>query len=82
MKYDVITPPIVTNNIPKIQVHYNGTKYKFDASNGGDNWVKGHKTEGAELTDDVIVVIRKEPESCDCPQESQTEYKFFKLNDI
>merc|ERR1711881_618924 len=39
------------------------------ASNGaGNNWAKGHYTEGAELIDSVIERTRKEAEDCDCPQ--------------
>ena len=31
----------------------------------GNNWAKGHYTEGAELVDTVLDVIRKEAEGCD-----------------
>jgi tRNA A22 N-methylase len=31
-------------------------------------WAKGHYTEGAELVDSVLDVVRKEAESCDCLQ--------------
>ncbi|KAK8759080.1 hypothetical protein V5799_003288, partial [Amblyomma americanum] len=34
----------------------------------GNNWAKGHYTEGAELVDSVLDVVRKEAESCDCLQ--------------
>lgn len=34
----------------------------------GNNWAKGHYTEGAELVDNVLDVIRKESEGCDCLQ--------------
>lgn len=34
----------------------------------GNNWAKGHYTEGAELVDSVLDVIRKESEGCDCLQ--------------
>jgi len=33
-----------------------------------NNWAKGHYTEGAELIDSVLDVVRKEAESCDCMQ--------------
>lgn len=33
-----------------------------------DNWAKGHYTEGAELVDSVLDVVRKEAEGCDCLQ--------------
>jgi len=39
------------------------------ATNGaGNNWAKGHYTEGSELVDQVLDVVRKEVESCDCLQ--------------
>jgi tubulin beta len=34
----------------------------------GNNWAKGHYTEGAELVDSVLDVLRKEAEGCDCLQ--------------
>ena len=34
----------------------------------GNNWAKGHYTEGAELVDNVLDVVRKEAEGCDCLQ--------------
>ena len=42
--------------------------FVFGASGAGNNWAKGHYTEGAELIEEVVEVIRKEAESCDCPQ--------------
>ena len=36
----------------------------------GNNWAKGHYTEGAELVDSVMDVVRKECEGCDCLQVS------------
>lgn len=40
----------------------------FGQSGAGNNWAKGHYTEGAELVDHVIDVVRKEAEQCDCLQ--------------
>merc|ERR1712087_307014 len=40
----------------------------FGASGAGNNWAKGHYTEGAELIDDAVDIIRRETENCDCPQ--------------
>ncbi|KAK1330592.1 hypothetical protein QTO34_010788 [Cnephaeus nilssonii] len=37
-------------------------------SGAGNNWAKGHYTEGAELVDSVLDVVRKECENCDCLQ--------------
>ncbi|KAK8762035.1 hypothetical protein V5799_026698 [Amblyomma americanum] len=34
----------------------------------GNNWAKGHYTEGAELVDSVLDIVRKDAESCDCLQ--------------
>ncbi|KAF9169434.1 Tubulin beta-4 chain [Mortierella sp. AD011] len=42
--------------------------YIFGQSGAGNNWAKGHYTEGAELVDSVLDVVRKEAESCDCLQ--------------
>ncbi|XP_077687027.1 tubulin beta-3 chain isoform X4 [Eretmochelys imbricata] len=38
----------------------------FGQSGAGNNWAKGHYTEGAELVDSVLDVVRKECENCDC----------------
>ena len=37
-------------------------------SGAGNNWAKGHYTEGAELVDSVLDIVRKESEGCDCLQ--------------
>jgi len=42
--------------------------FVFGQSGAGNNWAKGHYTEGAELIDSVLDVIRKEAEGCDCLQ--------------
>jgi len=42
--------------------------FVFGHSGAGNNWAKGHYTEGAELVDSVIDVVRKESENCDCLQ--------------
>jgi len=45
------------------------------ASNGaGNNWAKGHYTEGAELVDNVLDVLRKEAEQVDCLQGFQVAH--------
>ncbi|XP_025214481.1 tubulin beta-4B chain isoform X7 [Phocoena phocoena] len=46
--------------------------FVFGQSGAGNNWAKGHYTEGAELVDSVLDVVRKEAESCDCLQGFQT----------
>ncbi|KAG4302836.1 hypothetical protein PCK1_000779 [Pneumocystis canis] len=40
----------------------------FGQSGAGNNWAKGHYTEGAELVDAVLDVVRREAEACDCLQ--------------
>ncbi|KAF7684521.1 Tubulin beta chain [Astathelohania contejeani] len=40
----------------------------FGQSGAGNNWAKGHYTEGAELVDTVMDVVRKEVENSDCLQ--------------
>lgn len=42
--------------------------FVFGQSGAGNNWAKGHYTEGAELVDNVLDVVRKECENCDCLQ--------------
>jgi len=42
--------------------------YVFGQSGAGNNWAKGHYTEGAELVDNVMDVVRKESENCDSLQ--------------
>jgi tubulin beta len=42
--------------------------FVFGQSGAGNSWAKGHYTEGAELVDAVLDVIRKEAEACDCLQ--------------
>lgn len=42
--------------------------FVFGQSGAGNNWAKGHYTEGAELVESVLEVIRKESEGCDSLQ--------------
>lgn len=46
----------------------------FGQSSAGNNWAKGHYTEGAELVDSVLDVIRREAESCDSLQGFQVSH--------
>merc|ERR1712084_132377 len=48
--------------------------FVFGQSGAGNNWAKGHYTEGAELIDSVLDVVRKESESCDCLQGFQVTH--------
>ena len=47
---------------------YSGVAVVCVQTGAGNNWAKGHYTEGAELIDSVLDVVRKEAESCDCLQ--------------
>ncbi|KAF8379498.1 hypothetical protein HHK36_028934 [Tetracentron sinense] len=38
--------------------------FVFGQNGAGNNWAKGHYTEGAELIDSVLDVVRKEAENC------------------
>ncbi|XP_069980914.1 tubulin beta-4B chain isoform X2 [Penaeus vannamei] len=42
--------------------------FVFGQSGAGNNWAKGPYSEGAELVDSVMDVMRKEAENCDCLQ--------------
>jgi len=46
----------------------------YGQSGAGNNWAKGHYTEGAELVDAVLDVVRKEAEACDCLQGFQVTH--------
>ncbi|PKX94277.1 tubulin beta chain [Aspergillus novofumigatus IBT 16806] len=48
--------------------------FVFGQSGAGNNWAKGHYTEGAELVDQVIDVVRREAEGCDCLQGFQVTH--------
>jgi tubulin beta len=47
---------------------YRPDNFVFGQSGAGNNWAKGHYTEGAELIDSVMDVVRKEAEACDVMQ--------------
>lgn len=53
--------------------------FVFGQSGAGNNWAKGHYTEGAELIDSVLDVVRKEAENCDCLQGifAQLTFRFY-----
>ncbi|XP_062557276.1 tubulin beta chain-like [Armigeres subalbatus] len=54
------------------QSHYGNIfrpdNFVFAQSGAGNNWAKGHYTEGAELVETVLDVVRREAETCDCLQ--------------
>jgi len=47
---------------------FHPNNFIFGQAGAGNNWAKGHYTEGAELVDQVMDVVRKEAEGCDCMQ--------------
>jgi tubulin beta len=51
--------------------------FVFGQNGAGNNWAKGHYTEGAEIIDNIMDVIRKEAENCDCLQVSFTTISFI-----
>ena len=54
--------------------------FVFGQTGAGNNWAKGHYTEGAELIDSVLDVVRKEAEGCDCLQGFQMSAFTFVVN--
>jgi tubulin beta len=48
--------------------------FVFAQNGAGNNWAKGHYTEGAELIDSALDAIRKEAEGCDCLQGFQVTH--------
>jgi tubulin beta len=68
--------PGVLNNI---RSGPNGKFFRPDnfihATNGaGNNWAKGHYTEGAEIVETVMETLRKEVEGCECLQGFQISH--------
>ena len=45
--------------------------FVFAQNGAGNNWAKGYYTEGAEIVDRVLDVVRKEAEGCDMLQEQE-----------
>jgi tubulin beta len=54
--------------VPPVLQIFRPDNFVFGQSGAGNNWAKGHYTEGAELIDAVLDVVRKEAEGCDCLQ--------------
>eukprot|EP01084_Bolivina_argentea_P298856 515071_1 len=52
----------------KMGAMFKPDNYTFGASGAGNNWAKGHYTDGQELIDELADIVRHEAESCDCPQ--------------
>lgn len=47
---------------------YRPGNFVYGQSGAGSNWARGHYTDGAELMDQVIDVVRREAETCDSLQ--------------
>lgn len=47
---------------------HNPNNFINGQSGAGNNWAKGHYTEGAELVEQVLEQVRHEAENCDCLQ--------------
>ncbi|KAF7624752.1 Tubulin beta chain [Meloidogyne graminicola] len=52
--------------------------FVFGQSGAGNNWAKGHYTEGAELVDNVLDVVRK---GCGCLQGFQLTHSLGGVTD-
>jgi len=48
--------------------------FVFAQNGAGNNWAKGHYTEGAELVESVLDAVRKEAEGCECVQGFQVTH--------
>jgi tubulin beta len=60
------TMDVITNS--KIGNMFRPDNFIAGSTGAGNNWAKGHYTEGAELVDSVLDIIRKEAEGCECMQ--------------
>eukprot|EP01123_Difflugia_compressa_P000514 TRINITY_DN10596_c0_g1_i1.p1 TRINITY_DN10596_c0_g1~~TRINITY_DN10596_c0_g1_i1.p1 ORF type:complete len:450 (+),score=86.62 TRINITY_DN10596_c0_g1_i1:3-1352(+) len=49
----------------KIGQLFKPSNYIYGQGGAGNNWAKGHYTDGAELVDSVMELLRKEAESCE-----------------
>lgn len=47
---------------------FNPSNFITRTSGAGNNWAKGHYTDGAEIAEEVLEVLRKEAEKCECLQ--------------
>ena len=61
---------------------FRSDNFVFGQSGAGNNWAKGHYTEGAELVDSVLDVVRKEAELCDCLQVLVFLLSYFTLDHL
>ncbi len=59
---------IQASGLRRIAAGLKAVKCGCAQTGAGNNWAKGHYTEGAELIDSVMDIVRKEAEGCDCLQ--------------
>ncbi|KAM6163887.1 tubulin beta-1 chain [Rhynchocyon petersi] len=52
----------------KLGALFQPDSFVHGTSGAGNNWAKGHYTEGAELLESVLDAVRAQSESCDCLQ--------------
>jgi len=52
----------------------------YAQSGAGNNWAKGHYTEGAEIVEQVLEIARHEADDCDVLQVGKIYISFFKVN--
>ena len=57
----------VTDQIQAAKL-FNPNNFITRTDGAGNNWAKGHYTDGAEVGEEVLEVLRKEAETCDCLQ--------------
>jgi tubulin beta len=57
-----------SDRVVLVRIATHNIKRRDNNSFAGNNWAKGHYTEGAELVDQVLDVVRREAEGCDCLQ--------------
>ena len=69
-------PPLVSHSLSVLSLSLSPStpSKKKKQTGAGNNWAKGHYTEGAELIDSVLDVVRKEAECCDCLQGFQVSH--------
>eukprot|EP00171_Calliarthron_tuberculosum_P010408 IDg10408t1 len=58
----------------KLGTLFRPDNFIYGQSGAGNNWAKGHYTEGAELIESVMDVVRREAESCDVLQGFQVSH--------
>ncbi|CAD7669181.1 unnamed protein product [Nyctereutes procyonoides] len=52
----------------KLGALFHPDSFIYSNSGAGNNWAKGHYTEGAELAESVLDAVRSASEACDCLQ--------------